>query len=298
MLTLSCAKALRAARRLLSAHALAAVAERALLARDWQARAPQLFIVGLPRSGTTLVYQYVVHRLRVAYFTNGVGSFHRAPCLATWWQHRRHGEYRSDFASRYGKVEGPLAPREAGAFWNRFFPVDDRVPPDWLAPPRARLLRNTVACTQRAFGDAPFVNKNVKHLLRLGALARVFPSGHFLVVERDHEDVACSVLRARRELGVDARRWWSVLPRDHAALARLAPEERVAAQVRSLAAELDEELARLPKGRVHRIDYASFCAAPESCIALLRAALGEIADRNPAVESFRCVRHAAEALAP
>ena len=73
--------------------------ERALLLVDFKPNAPIIFIVGLPRSGTTLVYQYLVHRLKVSYFTNGVGSYPRAACITTFIQHIRHGDYVSDFES-------------------------------------------------------------------------------------------------------------------------------------------------------------------------------------------------------
>jgi len=279
-------RALRLLRRLLSAAAIAALAEHCVLARRWRASSPQLFILGLPRSGTTLVYQYLVHRLRVAYFTNGVGRFHRAPCVTTWWQRRRHGEYRSDFASHYGAVEGPLAPREAGAFWGRFFAVDDRVAAGDLAAAKVRRLRNIVACVQRVFGDRPFINKNVKHLLRLRALAEIFPDAHFLIVTRDSEDVARSLLRARTDLLGDAHSWWSVKPRNFAALRQLEPSDQVAGQVRALTGELDAELARLPSQRVHHIAYEDFCTEPECCVRLLKAALGPLELRNPPEAQF------------
>ena len=70
----------------------------------------QLFILGLPRSGTTLLDQYIVHRKDVAYFTNGVGDNPSQPCLTSSRQRLENPPYISDFASRYGRSEGPMAP--------------------------------------------------------------------------------------------------------------------------------------------------------------------------------------------
>ena len=53
--------------------------ERALLAVTSRSEGSQLFILGPPRTGTTLIYQYIAHRLNVAYFTNGVGRYPLAP---------------------------------------------------------------------------------------------------------------------------------------------------------------------------------------------------------------------------
>jgi Sulfotransferase family len=262
--------------------------ERVVLHYPWQASSPQLFILGLPRSGTTLVYQYIVHRLRVAYFTNGVGSRRRAPCLTTLLEKIRFGDYRSDFRSDYGKVAGRVAPREAGPVWARFFGSEQYVTASELDPSSARTLARTVACTQRLFGDAPFVNKNVKHMLRIDALATIFPRSHFLVVERDTPAVAVSLLRARQEKG-DASGWWSVKPPDYDEIVRLPPLVQVARQLSSLDAQLRIDLAALPPERVHRVDYERFCAQPETLTRQLRGPLGDVKARNPAVARFEAV---------
>jgi hypothetical protein len=262
------------------------LAERALLARDWTSDQPDLFILGLPRSGTTLVYQFVVHRLRVAYFTSGVGRLPRSPCMVTRWERRRHGEYRSNFQSHYGSMAGAAAPHEAGEVWARWFGYEDYVRFDQLDPDAITGLRRTVACVQHAFGNAPFVNKNVKHLLRLDALARVFPRAQFLVVRRHLPDTALSVLRARHANQGDPRRWWSARPPDYEALKDLSPAAQVAGQLRSLQRRLDQDLAALPAGRVHAIDYADFCREPESLIERIRPALGNPAFRQDAVPPF------------
>ena len=105
----------------------ASLVERLLLNKRYQCSSPQLFIMGLPRSGTTLVYQYIVHRLNVAYFTHGVGKYPDAPCITTWIQHKVHGQYQSAFKSNYGKESGAVAPREAGGWWCRVFDVNNYV---------------------------------------------------------------------------------------------------------------------------------------------------------------------------
>jgi len=111
------------------------------------------------------------------------------------------------------------------------------------------------------------------------------------VVDREHADVARSLLRGRQELFADPAAWWSVKPRDYDELVRLDPAAQVAGQVASLSAELDEELAQLPQERVHRIDYGAFCAAPECGIELVQDAVGPLRYRNPAVEAFTRARH-------
>jgi len=260
--------------------------ERALLCRDWHSDQPSLFILGLPRSGTTLVYQYVVHRLRVAYFTSGVGRFPKSPCTITRWEHKRHGDYSSDFQSNYGSVAGRTAPHEAGEVWARWFGYEDYVRYADLDERAIGPLRRTIACVQQAFGDAPFVNKNVKHLLRLDALPRIFPKSVFLVIQRSLRDVALSVLRARHANYGDATRWWSARPPDYDALKSLPPAAQVAGQLQSLQRRMEADLSAVPAARVLTIDYESFCQRPDALVEQLRPLLGNPPLRNAAVERF------------
>lgn len=262
------------------------LAERGVLGADFRCARPVLFVLGLPRSGTTLVQQYAVHRLRLAYFTNGVGAHPEAPLLTTCAQRLLHRAYRSDFESDYGRVRGPVAPREAGAVWGRFFGFEDYVRFEDVAPESVRTLRRLVAATQLFCGGLPFLNKNVKHLLRIDALARIFPEARFLVVRRRLAHTALSVLRARRKLLDDPRDWWSVKPPRYALLRGLPPVEQVAGQLVGLRDRLHLDLARLEPQRVLWLDYADFCAEPESLTRMLVAALGGPALRNQPVARF------------
>ncbi|MDH3521638.1 MAG: sulfotransferase, partial [Myxococcales bacterium] len=216
-----------------------------MLARRGTAPGPQLFILGLPRTGTTLIYQYIVHRCAVAYFTNSVGRRFHDPCRATWRDISAHPPYRSDFTSRYGRSEGVMAPREAGNFWLRFFDIDAYQRFADVAPRKVEALRRAVRCVQALFGGAPFVSKNVKHLLRIDALARIFRDGHFLVVERDRSDVGLSILRARREVGGSSEAWFSARPPEYDSLRGCDPVEQVCAQIVGLERRLAADLAAL-----------------------------------------------------
>jgi hypothetical protein len=250
-----------------------------------QPQQPQLFILGMPRSGTTLIYQAIVHRLKVAYFTNGVGDNPRAPCVTTWLQTRRHGDYQSDFRSQYGKVHGEVAPREAGSFWGRSFGLHDYVRFEDVPSARVRALRTTIAWIERIHGNAPFVNKNVKHMLRVDALARIFPESRFLVVERDPRDVALSVLRARRSQP-HPEQWWSVRPRNYTQLLELPAAEQVAQQLASLHDRLCADVMLLPASRVTVVRYEQFCADPETLIRTLKPLLRNPVEKNPALQPF------------
>lgn len=270
------------------ASALAGV-ERLILLREWPPRLPPLFILGLPRSGTTLVYQYLVHRLELAYFTNGVGRFPGAPCLVSGYQRIRHGDYHSDFRSEYGVVAGPNAPREAGSFWGTYFDLEEysvAVRGGSLAESR---LRSTVGLVERMFGGRHFVNKNVKHMLWLPALARIFPEARFLVVHRNLLDVGLSLLEGRRRFAPERDGWWSVRPPGYRNLSALPLSDQIAAQVLGLDSKLRADTGRLAGERTLSVEYEAFCRDPEELVEIVCASLGTTGFRNPAAGPFPVV---------
>jgi len=244
------------------------VAERFLLKRQYQCKAPQLFIVGLPRTGTTLIYQYIVHRLNVSYFTYGVGRYPYAPCITSFIQHKSHGQYKSTFESNYGRDSSvaAVAPREAGEWWCRFFDIDNYMKVGDVSDTNIHLLQNTVACIQTIFGGTPFINKNVKHLLRIEAMSRIFPNSKFLVVERGMGEVAISILRGRYKNLSDPSQWWSVRPPNYMKLRNLSINEQIANQCISLRQKMEIDLSHLPPDRVLRVHYEDFCKNPEGFI--------------------------------
>lgn len=270
---------------------VAAFAERLLLLKDFQPDRPQLFILGLPRSGTTLIYQYIVHRLNVAYFTNGVEKYRRAPCLTSFVKKILYDTYNSDFENSYGETFGPAAPHEAGGVWGRFFGYEDYVRFREVASSDVCIMRRMIACVQCMFGNKLFVNKNVKHLLRVDALAKIYPSSRFLIVERNMKDIALSLLRGRHDNLDDPQNWWSAKPLSYEKLIDLPVPNQIAHQLCDLRDKLKADLSEVSAERVFSIRYESFCREPEALIDKINGLCETVDYRNEAITRFRISRN-------
>ena len=270
-------------------NSYAMLGERLFFSKNCKCPAPQLFILGLPRSGTTLIYQYIVHRLNVSYFTYGVGKFPCAPCVTTFIQYKLHGQYQSGFGSSYGRDSGAsaVAPREAGGWWCRFFDINNYMGFDDVTEENIFKLQNTIACVQNIFGGRPFVNKNVKHLLRMEAIEEIFPNSKFLIVDRAISDVAISILRGRYNNLPNPNQWWSVRPTDYEKLKDLSIEEQVVNQCVSLKNKLEKDLSRLPPERIIRIHYEDFCENPEEIIQKIKSCINATETGNQKRSFFK-----------
>ncbi len=95
------------------------------------------------------------------------------------------------------------------------------------------------------------------------------------------------MLRGRYEAQEDPRRWLSARPPDYQALATRSVVEQVVGQLASLNAKLEEDLSKLDRGDVTRVDYGDFCEDPEALIGLLRPAVLDVETRNPAHGRFK-----------
>lgn len=213
-----------------------------------------LFIVGAPRSGSTLLYQLMVARFDVTYLANRHCSFFGAPS----WVERLGGRGASppeDYSSRHGLTAGPWGPAECGPFWYRFFRKSPQfVPLSESEPGDLQRLRAAF----RALGDAgrrPLVFKNLLCALRLEPIAAALPEGRFVVIRRALDEHARSILVARERANAEVRSWWSAEPPGWERLAQLEPVEQALGQIDAIHATIDESRDRVGPGRFLDVSY-------------------------------------------
>lgn len=219
---------------------------------------PPLFVVGAPRSGSTLLYQLAVQAWDVTYLSNRHCAFAGAPHLVERLTGRRPPPV--SFESEHGRTEGPRGPSECGEYWYRFFRRrPQHVPLEDAEPEGLHRLRASV----RALGDAsrrPIVFKNLVCSLRLGPLAAALPEALFVVVRRELVANAASLLAGRYRRSGDYGRWWSAEPPGIERLRALPPHEQVVEQVRAVEALIRADAGRIGEARFLVVRYEDICA--------------------------------------
>ncbi|MEO1045711.1 MAG: sulfotransferase [Pseudomonadota bacterium] len=249
-------------------HAAMAPLEGQLMRAKPDRALPPVFIIGAPRSGTSLLYELLITRFRFAYMANAAHRFYRTPLAATRLFQGAIGKWEGNFTSRYGHIDGWGAPNEGGWIWQRWLADGDWTDGrDYPEPSIAELRQLTAGFT--AVLDAPFLNKNVMHSNRLRLMQRIWPDALYIEVRRDIRDNARSIIRAERSEGGPEKHgdiWWSVRPRLAADYAGKSDSERAVAQVIGVARDIAEDMAIIDQGRLFSIDYADMCAAPAKAL--------------------------------
>lgn len=254
-----------------SVNTLLGPLECALLARDQSPTdCRPIFIIGPPRSGTTVLYQTLVNCLEVGYFSNLHALVYGMPTLVERCVDSRTYLDAADYRSDLGRTRGWHAPSECGEFWYRFYRRRFTPSADDSTTPRALNRLARVMRRMTSIRNRPFLIKNVYCSLRLPTLDLAFPGALYLVVRRDEIETGHSLLSARRDRFGRYDLWFSVKPPDVEELADLPPHEQVIEQARSIYRLIDGERMRLGRDRFLDIEYERFCENPEQTVERIR----------------------------
>jgi len=239
--------------------------------RDLDPDGPSLvFIVGAPRSGTSIAFQYITQRLNVSFPTHFCALFPQAPALSLVLSdalfRRPHRCLRSIHGFSIG--DGLRGPNE----WETLF--RDRVCKRLrqgrnLAPEFDRLLWGI-----DLWIDRPVIVKALNVSLSIGSFAQIVPRSKFLWVDRDPLSVARSIYRAKRREGKMASQIWYVSNDALESMTFGSEAEQIASQVTLIRDSIASSFEMLPDNRRERLSYHDLCTHPERQIEKVAKWLG------------------------
>lgn len=219
-----------------------------------------IFIVGAPRTGSTILYQTLTENFQLRYIDNLACKWNGALLWGLWRSDKRFGARpHGNFKARFGNTTsfGDHAPCECGEFWYRWLPRD-RHYIDAAEVPLKHLdeIRSEIESVSAYFGQ-PLLFKNLNMGQRLKLVAKVFPNAKIIYLQRDPRFVVRSILAARQKLNFPADGWWSVKPKNYLALLPLPEKQRTAAQVFHLQQQIENDLALFDSKNVFTLHYQS-----------------------------------------
>lgn len=208
-----------------------------------------IFIVGVPRSGTTFISQIVFDLLlHKSYLSNFDNLFPRSKFISTFFKRRMPTKGFINSMSNYGKFKGLNSLSEGGNVWN--YLCEDEV--HSISKLRSYVIQQCIL--QKSIY---FLNKNTYHIYRLDVLHRSFPNAFFIVVRRSPLDTALSLLKARSTYLKNENLWFGLKPVEFNELKHLTPAEQCMGQVYHLNNALHRgiEVANIPKENITYVDY-------------------------------------------
>ena len=220
---------------------------------------PPIFIIGAPRSGSTLLYQVLTNYYDVGYLSNLHARFYGSPSIIERFFHPLKSRQSCDYNSYHGRTEGWLAPSECGELWYRFFRrKPPYIPLDEADPEKIRQLRRSVRSLGDAFGK-PILFKNLYCSLRLRPIAEALPESLFIVIHRNPVDHGHSLLKARKKVHGNYKIWWSAEPPEIDQLKTLPPHQQVIEQIRHIYSLIETDKQVIGSERFLDLYYEDFC---------------------------------------
>jgi len=240
-------------------------------------RHPVVLVIGVPRSGTSLMLQWLAHSGLFSYPSNLIARFFATPYLGARIQqllfdpkYDFRGELAGlsremDWSSDLGKTRGALAPNEFWYMWRRFIPNTEPRPLSKEEESRidsAGLLR-ALAALEAPF-DLPLAMKGMILQFNLRRLAEMLERVVFLWIRRHPLFNMQSLLESREKYWGTREQWYSVRPAETVWLTDLDPLSQVAGQVFFTEKALRKSFEELDDDLCLTVSYEEFCNQPQN----------------------------------
>lgn len=209
-----------------------------------------IFIVGAPRSGSTLFFQMLVNNYKVSYISNIMSLFPKFMIgINKLFSFIKKDNKLKE--SDYGFVPGLQEPSEAGAifrFWLDSSLSDDKI----------KSIRGTFFELSK-MNKSPLVSKNLYNSLRIHKILKVFPGAKFIIINRDILYNAQSLYQSRIKNYNDDTKWFSVKPNGYEETMKKTPYYQVLWQVDRINENILESLSGVDDKNKFFVKYEEFC---------------------------------------
>jgi hypothetical protein len=219
-----------------------------------------LFIIGAPRTGSTILYQSLTDLYDVLYADNLGCKFHRNFFFGFWLSNKIYdSKPHNNLISEHGDTSmgGMHAPSECGQFWYRWLPYEHHfIDYDEITDEMINQIRTEISAVINYF-DKPILFKNLNAGQRLRLIQQCFPNAKFLYIKRNPFFVVQSILKARAKKNIAHNQMWSIKPPNFKSLLSLDEVSMVTAQVYYLERQIEKDLLLFDKKNVFAFDYES-----------------------------------------
>jgi hypothetical protein len=229
---------------------------------------PPLFIVGCPRSGTTILSQYLANTGTWVFPTNLLTKFAKTTYLGSLVQslfclNQNKSEQNISFHSTYGRSENLMDINEFLHFFRQFFPNHDirHLDNEELEKVNLSDLEKDIQLISSLY-NKPFLSKNMMMQYNLDYFNSKMSPAIYLYIKRNPDSVAKSIYKARLDEHGDENIWWSAKPKEYEQLKKLSVRDQIAGQIKYTNKAIEQGLSKVPDKYKLQITYEEFIANP------------------------------------
>ena len=239
---------------------------------------PLVFIVGVPRCGSTLLLQ-ILAKNNFAYPSNIIARFYNKPYIGALVQKVLAEEDRDkqidinkkiSFNSKLGRTYGGLNVSEFWYYWRRFFDFGEiqKLSEEKLWQTETDKFKNGLYQLIKIY-QKPLALKAMILNWHLDYLSDIIKNSIFVYIKRDLKYIAQSLLQAREKFFGGYQNWFSYKPPEYKWLKELEPEKQVAGQAFFTQEAIENGLQKIDSQRVLDINYENLCQNPKGIYSLI-----------------------------
>lgn len=238
---------------------------------------PIVLIVGCPRTGGTLLFQWLASLGLFSYPSNLIARFYSNPWLGIKIQQAllefdpiNQLDFNLDlklFHSQLGKTEGALNPSEYWYFWRQYFGEKDeqRLTEEQLRKLDMKSLLTKLSGFHLLTGKPLVMKGNLMNEYLL-FLHQAYPKFIFINLAREPFYSSQSLLFAREKFFGTRESWYSAKPREYSFLQHQDPISQVAGQIIFIQKSIRKALQHIPEVNKIQLTYEGFCKNPYQVI--------------------------------
>lgn len=218
-----------------------------------------VFILSVPRSGTTLLYQLMARSMEFSVITNLMALAPRYMLRLAAFSNARVARSGDPLhPGNFGYLPGFHGLSEAGKVLERWFEPGS-------APSHRQQVREVVAALTLRTGR-PLLVKSLSLLTRLDVVAATLPRARIVRLHRDPRFVVRSLIRAQSNPRTTPDQWAGVSPPGLSSLGNLDTVTHTTWQIAELSNILHVSRAKFDADRVHDLRYEDLCRAPRAVL--------------------------------
>jgi hypothetical protein len=219
---------------------------------------PAVFIIGAPRTGSTIFYELVTNIYDVLYISNLNYLGFRNLFFSFWLSNSLFkNKPHNYFASSLGRTfDGGLkAPHEGDRFWYQFIPKGIHyLELEDVKMKKVKKIKRIINAIIHKYNKL-FVFKSMPAGLRLKIVKKLFPDAKFIFIKRNPVFVAQSIIKARIKYHGDENSWWSIKPKNYNEIKDDKYYRQVVKQIYYIEKQIEEDKALFPSKNFLTVSY-------------------------------------------
>ncbi len=219
--------------------------EKELVSTFTEPKKPVIFILGAPRSATTLLYQLIAESGYFGYISNYLARFWKAPYYGALQE--KAFEVRTSppmsFKSNYGRTSGWNEPHHFSYFWQRWFQFDEnhQMPKEIIKKINLKFFKQEIAALESVF-TLPMAFRSLYCNLQISFLKKALNKAKFIVCLRNPLYQAQSILLGRKAFCGNTKEWFSLKPQEYFELKKRNDYEQVTGQIFYILKTIEDSL--------------------------------------------------------